>query len=127
MFKYLQRYSFLEGNSYLKKAINQETKTTNSGWIANLKYIIDSYGLSNLMINILKVVEGDKVRKTANHKFFIINIISFKKEIKTAFFRKTSSPALPERRIFSHKLKTNIKWKLISALKSMIIGLQLLN
>ena len=49
------------------------------------------------MINILKVVEGDKVRKTANHKFFIIDIISFKKEIKTAFFRKTSSPALPER------------------------------
>ena len=97
LFKYLQGYSFLEGNSYLKKAINQETKTTNSGWIANLKYIIDSYGLSNLMINILKVVEGDKVRKTANHKFFIINIISFKKEIKTAFFRKTSSPALPER------------------------------
>ena len=97
MFKYLQGYSFLEGNTYLQKAINQETKTTNSGWIANLKYIIDSYGLSNLMINILKVVEGDKVRKTANHKFFIINIISFKKEIKTAFFKKTSSPALPER------------------------------
>ena len=62
-----------------------------------MKYIIDSYGLSNLIINILKIVEGDKVRKTANHKFFIINIISFKKEIKTAFFRKTSSPALPER------------------------------
>ena len=97
LFKYLQGYSFLEGNTYLQKAINQETKITNSGWIANLKYIIDSYGLSNLMINILKVVEGDKVRKTANHKFFIINIISFKKEIKTAFFRKTSSPALPER------------------------------
>ena len=97
MFKYLRGYSFLEGNTYLQKAINQETKTTNSGWIANLKYIIDSYGLSNLMINILKIVEGDKVRKTANHKFFIINIISFKKEIKTAFFRKTSSPALPER------------------------------
>ena len=127
MFKYLQRYPFLEGNTYLQNAINEEIKITNSEWIANLKYILDSYGLSNLMINILKVVGGDKVRKITNRKFFMINIISFKKEIKTAFFKKTSSPALPERRIFSHKLKTNIKWKLISALKSMIIGLQLLN
>ena len=49
------------------------------------------------MINILKVVGGDKVRKITNRKFFMINIISFKKEIKTAFFKKTSSPALPER------------------------------
>ena len=127
MFKYLQRYPFLEGNTYLQNAINEEIKITNLEWIANLKYILDSYGLSSLMINILKVVEGDKLRKTTNRKFFIINIISFKKDIKTAFFMKTSSPALPERLIFSHKLKTNIKWKLIPTLKSMIIGLQLLN
>ena len=59
MFKYLQRLPFLEENTYLRKAINEEIKITNSWWIANLKYILDSYRLFNLMINIFKVVEGD--------------------------------------------------------------------
>ena len=58
MFKYL-RFSFLEENTYLHKVINEEIKITNPGWIANLKHILDSYGLSNVMINIFKVVEGD--------------------------------------------------------------------
>ena len=58
MFKYL-RFSFLEENTCLHKVINEEIKITNPGWIANLKHILDSYGLSNVMINIFKVVEGD--------------------------------------------------------------------
>ena len=59
MFKYIQRFPFLEENTYLHKAINEEIQITNSGWMANLKYILDSYRLSNLMINIFKVVKGD--------------------------------------------------------------------
>ena len=89
MFKYLQRLPFLEENTYLRKAINEEVKITNSGWIAYLKYILDSYGLSNLMINIFKVVE---VRKTTK-----INIIFFKKELKTVSPRKLSLLILPKR------------------------------
>ena len=46
MFKYLQRLQFLEDNTYLRKAISEEIRVTNSGWIANLKYTFDSYGLS---------------------------------------------------------------------------------
>ena len=38
--------------------INEEIKITNSEKIGNLKYILDSFGLSNLMINIFTVVEG---------------------------------------------------------------------
>ena len=54
---YLQRLHFLEENTYLRKTINEKLKITNSGLIANLKSILDSYGLKNLMTNIFKVVE----------------------------------------------------------------------
>ena len=72
MFKYLQRLPFLEENSYLRKVINEEIKITNSGWIDNLKYILDSYGLSKLMTNIFKIVEGDIRKKDYEnkHNFF---------------------------------------------------------
>ena len=45
----------VEKSTYLRKTINEEIKITNLGQIANLKYILDSYGLSNLMITIFKV------------------------------------------------------------------------
>ena len=68
MFKYLQRLPFLEENLYLRKAINEEIKIINSGWISSLKYILDSYGLSILIINIFKVVEGDISKKEYKNK-----------------------------------------------------------
>ena len=50
MFKYLERLLFLEENTYLRKAINEEINMTISGWIASFKYALDSYDLSNLII-----------------------------------------------------------------------------
>ena len=72
MFKYLQRFPFFRENTYLCKVINEEIKITNSRRIAYLKYILDSYGLSNLMINIFKVIEGDISNKDYKnrHNFF---------------------------------------------------------
>ena len=84
MLKYLQRLPFLEENTDLRKAINQELKITNWGWIANLKYILDSYGLSNLMINIFKVVEGDISKKDYKNKHNF-----FQKRAKYCFIQET--------------------------------------
>ena len=72
MFKYLQRFPFFRENTYLCKVINEEIKITNSRRIAYLKYILDSYGLSNLMINIFRVIEGDISNKDYKnrHNFF---------------------------------------------------------
>ena len=92
MFKDLQRLPFLEENAHLRKAINKEIKITNSGWIANLKYILGSYKLSNLMINILKVVEGEISKKDYKKK-----IISYKKALKTVLFRKICLLSFVER------------------------------
>ena len=92
MFKDLQRLPFLEENAYLRKAINKEIKITNSGQIANLKYILGSYELSNLMINILKVVEGEISKKDYKKK-----LISYKKALKTVLFRKICLLSFVER------------------------------
>ena len=71
-FKYLESLLFLGEKTYLRKAINEEIKIANSWLIANLKYILDSYWLSNLMINIFKVAEGDISKKDykSKHNFF---------------------------------------------------------
>ena len=47
-----------------RKAINKEVKITNLEWIGNLKYTLDSQGLSNLTINIFKVEEVDISKKS---------------------------------------------------------------
>ena len=70
MFKCLQRLPFLEENTYLRKTINEEIKIAISRCIANLKYIVDSYRLSNVMKNNLKVVEGNMSTKDYKNEHF---------------------------------------------------------
>ena len=72
MLKYSLRLPFLKENIYLRKTINEEIKITNLECITNLKYISDSYGLPNFMINIFKVVEGNISKKDCKnkHNFF---------------------------------------------------------
>ena len=75
MFKYLQRFPFLKDNSYLSKAFKEQLKVEKNdktSWITNLGNILDSYGLPNLMVNILDVTKG-KIKKEEyknKHKFF---------------------------------------------------------
>ena len=68
MFKYLKLLPHIEENTYLCKAINEEIKIKSLGWISNLKYILDLYELSNLMINIFKVVQGDMSKEDYKNK-----------------------------------------------------------
>ena len=69
-----------------------------------MKRILESYGISNLTKNIFKIQEEDISKKTTK-----TNIISFKKELKTVLLRKIYLLTPLKRRIFSHRLKTNIK------------------
>ena len=114
----VQHLPSLEENTYLCKAINEEIKRTNLWWIANLKYILNWHELCNLMINIFKVVAGDYKKK--RKRTTKTNIISFtKKKIKTVnFFIFVSG-----RWISLHRLKTNIKRKLIWTLKAVIVAI----
>ena len=71
MFKYFQRFVFLQENRYVFKAF-QEEHSTREGWIQYMKTMLDFYGLGNLTQNIYKVRSGEipKEKYKSKHKFF---------------------------------------------------------
>ena len=46
--------------------------TKNSGWVTKIKHLLDAYGMSNLILNIFQVLNGDIDKKEYKnkHKFF---------------------------------------------------------
>ena len=59
---------FVKEDFYLRKAFNEELP-----WQGNkMRHLLDSYGMSNLMLNIFKVLNGeiDKKENKNKHKFF---------------------------------------------------------
>ena len=70
LFKYLQRIPFLNEDCYLRKAFNEELANKESGWMTKMR--LDSGGMSNLILNIFKVLNGeiDKKEYKNKHKFF---------------------------------------------------------
>ena len=47
MFKYFQRFPFIETNRYLFKAFKEEEFDT-KGWVQNLKFLLGKLGLSKI-------------------------------------------------------------------------------
>ena len=72
LFKYLQRIPFVKEDSYLRKSFNEELANKESGWVRKMRQLLDSYGMSNLILNIFKVLNGeiDKKEYKIKHKFF---------------------------------------------------------
>ena len=72
MFKYLQRFPFIDEKRYLSQAINEEIELKDQSWTKNLNQILNAYGLSNLFKNIFQVTQGtiDKKDYKKKHKFF---------------------------------------------------------
>ena len=72
LFKYLQRIPFVKEDSYLRKAFNEELANKESGWVTKMRHLLDSHGMSNLILNIFKVLNGeiDKKEYKIKHKFF---------------------------------------------------------
>ena len=71
IFKYFQRFTFIERNRYLFKAF-EEDKFDTKGWVQNLKSSLDMLGLGNLQQNIYKIINGTipKEEYKNKHKFF---------------------------------------------------------
>ena len=72
LFKYLQRIPFVKEDCCLRKAFNEELSNKESGWVTKMRHLLDSYGMSNLILNIFKVLNGeiDKKEYKNKHKFF---------------------------------------------------------
>ena len=70
MFKYLQRFAFIEKERYVSKAFQEENQAI-AGWVKYMKTKLE-LGLGNLMGNIYKVINGEisKGKYRSKDKFF---------------------------------------------------------
>ena len=68
MFKYLQRKTFVNENCNLGKAFNKEVvPNKKSGWSIKMRHILDSYGMTNFILNTFKELK-DKLDKKPKNK-----------------------------------------------------------
>ena len=67
LFKYVKRIPFVKEDCYLRKAFNEELSNKESGWVTKMRHLLDSYGMSNLILKIFKVLNGeiDGIQKQA--------------------------------------------------------------
>ena len=72
LLKYLQRIPWVKKDCYLRKAFNEELANKESGCVTKMRHLLDSYGMSNLILNIFKSLNGeiDKKEYKNMHKFF---------------------------------------------------------
>ena len=57
----------MKEDCYLRKAFNEELANKVSGCVTKMRHLLDSYGMSNLILKILKVLNGeiDGIQKQA--------------------------------------------------------------
>ena len=62
----------MKEDCYLRKAFKEELANKESGWVAKMRHLLDSYSMSNLILNIFKVLNGeiDKKEYKNKHRFF---------------------------------------------------------
>ena len=72
LLKNLHRIPFVKEDCYLRKAFNEELSNKESGWVTKMRHLLDSYGMSNLILNIFKALndEMDKKEYKNKPKFF---------------------------------------------------------
>ena len=81
MFKYLQGFLFSDKDRYRNKAF-QENNLCTTGWIRNIKNILEFCGHINYIQNIFKIIEGEISAKMITN----LSISSFKKEHQIAIY-----------------------------------------
>ena len=58
----------MKEDCYLRKAFNEELSNKESGWVTKMRHLLDSYGMSNLILNIFKVLYGEMDKKEYKDK-----------------------------------------------------------
>ena len=95
----------MKEDCYLRKDVKEELANKESGWVTKMRSLLDSYGMSNLILNMLKVLNGEidkkKYKKKNNHKFFQ----------KTAKDCSIQTLIRMKRTTFFHKQKKSLKRK----------------
>ena len=80
----------MKEDCYLRKAFNEELANKESGWVTKMRHLLDSYGMSNLIMNIFKVLndEIDNKHEVFQKQMTVASKHSFTpiKMKRTAFF-----------------------------------------
>ena len=137
LFKYLQRIPFVKEDCYLRGAFNEELANKEPCWVTKMRHLLDSYGMSNLILNIFKAWNGeiDKKEYKNKHKFFqkrakdccIQTLFYTYKKEKNNFFPQTKDlfkkkrylnllnfnnrNAITKIRLSSHNFAITLNWK----------------
>ena len=53
----------MKEDCYLRKAFNEELAKKESGWVRRMRRLLDSYGMSNLILNIFKMLNDEIDKK----------------------------------------------------------------
>ena len=53
----------MKEDCYLRKAFNEELAKNESGWVRRMRRLLDSYGMSNLILNIFKMLNDEIDKK----------------------------------------------------------------
>ena len=64
---------FVKEDCYLRKDAKEELANKESGWVTKIRHLLNSYGISNLILNVFKVLNAkiDKKKYKKNkYKFF---------------------------------------------------------
>ena len=58
----------MKEDCYLRKDVKEELANNESGWVKKMRNLLDSYGMSNLILNMLKVLNGEIDKKEYKKK-----------------------------------------------------------
>ena len=102
LFKYLQIIPFVKEGRYLGKAFNEELGSKESGWVTEMRHLLDPYGMSNFILNIFKVLKDEMEKKEyknkqkffqkrAKHCSIQASLYTYKNEEKNSFLKQKNS------------------------------------
>ena len=104
LFKYLQRIPFVKEDGYLRKAFNEELANKESGWVTKTRHLLDSYGMSNLILNIFTMLKGEIGKREYKNKYQFFQKRAEDCSIQTLLYTYKN-----ENNNFFHKQKNSLK------------------
>ena len=104
----------MKEDSYLRKAFNEELANKESGWVTKMRQLLDSYSMSNLILDICKMSKCNcciqnlvYTYKNENNIFLSQTKELFKKEIYLKLNNFNNINVLTKIRFASHNFVLN--------------------
>ena len=92
----------------LRKTFNEELANKKSGWVTKMRHLLDCYGMSNLILNIFKVLNGEIDKKEYKNKDRF-----FQKRAKDCCIQILLYTYKNKKNNFFHKRKNSLKREVI--------------